>query len=190
MKHIRLWNRKAIGCGLVSGAALFGLALLGGNGIPVCAAAAIGGAVLGICFPELRAHHLRKKERQLYDLDMADYLTTVSLLLSSGLTIWDALRRALRDSNLKRPLYRDIRSVFEQYDSGRSTDLVDAFERMALACRVPSVSTFVCTVVQNYKKGSDEAAELFMDLARTCRNERRLIASRLADEATTLLLIP
>lgn len=169
---------------------LFALSVFGGNSWIFCLLMATGGGLSGFFLPFLWALRVRKKETRMITMDMADYLTSVSLLMTAGLTLWDALRRGLWGCNLRRPLFREISVAFDAYDQGNTLDQVEAFEEMAMRCRIPVVSTFVCALVQNYKKGSGEIAPLFMELAGTCRNERRTLASKLADEATTLLLIP
>ena len=161
-----------------------------GNSVPFTAVCSL---VLGMtCFflPVLLEKKKKKKELKLYEIDMADYLISVSLLLSSGVTLWDALRRGLIGADLKKPLYRDLARLFEGLDSGRYESPVEAFEEFAAACGSPAVSTLTAVIVQNYRKGSGEIAQLFGELSITSRNNRKYICMKLADEASTLLLIP
>ena len=123
-------------------------------------------------------------------MDMAEYLTCVSLLLTAGVSLWDALKRSLSEKDVRRPLYRELSGAFEQYEQGYVGDPVSAFQRMSERLCIPAISTFVCALVQNYKKGNQELAALFMELAVRSRTQRRDLATKLADEATTLLLIP
>lgn len=174
-------------CGLFI-AALLGIA--GGNSAAVTVLISAAGFVSGLFLPFVIKKRQKKKERRMYDLDMADYLVTVSLLLSSGLNIWDALKRGMEGFDIERPLFREIGEVFKGYESGALTDLADGFQNMSLKLRIPSVSTFVCAVIQNCRKGSGEISGLFMDMSNTYRSQRRITVSKMADEATTLLLIP
>jgi len=61
---------------------------------------------------------------------------------------------------------------------------------MASRCKDATVSTFVSLVVQNSRKGTAELADLLRLQAVNARNERRMVAKQLSDEAATLMLIP
>lgn len=173
--------------GLMAGAIL---SSLGGNGTLFTAAVSLTGAAAGFFIEPALKRRKKKKELKMYEMDMADYLIGVSLLLSSGLTLWDSLRRGLSGADPKRPLFRDLIKLFEGVDAGRYRSPVEAFERFASECGSPQVSTLTQVIVQNYKKGSGEIAALFGELSVSARNNRKYICMKLADEATTLLLIP
>ena len=61
---------------------------------------------------------------------------------------------------------------------------------MAARCGDASVSTFVSLVLQNSRKGSTELASLLRLQAVNQRTERKALAKQMADEASTLMLIP
>jgi hypothetical protein len=61
---------------------------------------------------------------------------------------------------------------------------------MAVKCSDSTVSTFVSLIVQNSRKGTDELAELLRIQAVNARSERRMLAKQLAEEASTLMLLP
>ena len=169
---------------------LLGLSLVAGNSFRFAVLAACMGGCVGFFLPRMIVARKRKRVLRMITMDLADYLTSVSLLLAAGLTLWEALRRSLAGNDLKRPLFGEIAGAFDAYDRGNTLDQVEAFEKMAVRLSAPAISTFVCALVQNHKKGSDEVAALLMDLSVQCRNERRMLAVKLSDEATTLLLIP
>ena len=166
------------------------LCFIGGNSWIFSVCMALVGGIAGFLLPLWQTSRRKRKENRMITLDMAEYLTAVSLLLSAGISLWDAMRRGLLGRDLKRPLYREISGAFEQYAQGRVSDPVSAFQRMSEALCVPAISTFVCALVQNYKKGNHELAALFMELAVRSRSQRRDLATKMADEATTLLLLP
>ncbi len=182
--------RKSYGTAMAAGGCMLILCLIGRNSIGFCVGMTIVGGTAGFLFPLWQASRKKRKESRLITMDMAEYLTAVSLLLTAGIPLWDALRRGLSGQDLRRPLYREIAGAFEQYEQGHISDPVGAFQRMSERIRIPVVSTFVCALVQNYKKGNNELAGLFMELAVRSRIQRRDLATKLADEATTLLLIP
>ena len=169
---------------------LLSLSLIAGHSLKFTVLAACGGGTVGFFLPRMMVARKRKRIIRMITMDLADYLTSVSLLLTAGLTLWEALRRSLAGNDLSRPLFGEISDAFDAYDRGNTLDQVEAFEKMAARLSVPAISTFVCALVQNHKKGNDEVAALLMDLSVQCRNERRMLAVKLSDEATTLLLIP
>ncbi|MBO4326539.1 MAG: hypothetical protein J5950_04645 [Clostridia bacterium] len=173
--------------GALIGAAISSLA---GNSTAFTAVCALAAGTAGLFLPPALIRRKHKKDLKLYEIDMADYLIGVSLLLSSGLTLWDSLRRGLYGMNLKKPLYRDLSKLFDGIDMGKYESPVEAFEEFAAWCGSPAVSTLTAVIVQNYKKGSGEVAALLSELSVTARNNRKYICMKLADEATTLLIIP
>jgi len=146
--------------------------------------------VFGFFLPDISTRIKRNKESRMYDIDMADYLTNVAMLLTSGLTLWESLKRGTDGTDIKRPLYRELHKAFEKLDKGVVTDPVTAFEQMAAEVGVPSVSMLAGVVAQNYRKGAGEVAMLMQDFAVSSRANRKNVCMKLADEATTLLLIP
>lgn len=169
---------------------LFVLSYAAGNRWLFCVFMGLLGCICGCLLPIVLERRRKKQMTRMITMDMAAYLTSVSLLMTAGLTLWGALRRALEGIDCKRPLFREISAAFDAYDHGNTLDQVEAFETMSARLSIPAMSTFVCALVQNYKKGSDEVATLFMELAGRCRDERRTLAGKMADEATTLLLLP
>lgn len=182
--------RKSYKSAILAGGALLLLSILGRNSVFFCVGMTLAGSVLGFLFPLWQQGRKKRKESRMMTMDMAEYLTAVSLLLSAGISLWDALKRGLLGKDVRRPLYRELAHVFEQYEQGRVSDPVSAFQRMSERLCIPVISTFVCALVQNYKKGNNELAGLFMELAVRSRTQRRDLATKLADEATTLLLLP
>ena len=182
--------RKSYGTAALVGGCMLTICLLGGNSVAFCIGMTIVGGVAGFVFPLWQASKVKRKESRMITMDMAEYLTAVSLLLTAGIPLWEALHRGLVGRDPKRPLYRELGRAFEQYEQDRLSDPVGVFQGMSERLQIPAVSTFVCALVQNYKKGNNELAVLFMDLAVQSRTQRRDLAGKLADEATTLLLLP
>ena len=182
--------KKSYGMALGVGAFMLVLCLFAGNTLGFCVVMALIGSIAGFFFPLWQASRKKQRESRMIAMDMTEYLTSVSLLLTAGVSLWDALKRSLSGKDVRRPLYRELSGVFEQYEQRYTGDPVSAFQRMSEKLCIPAVSTFVCALVQNYRKGNQELAALFMELAGRSRTQRRDIATKLADEATTLLLIP
>ena len=176
----------ALLCCIGAGAA----ALLAGNKLPFSALCGLICGGLGLILYRLSQKRRRKKELDMYEIDMADYLTGVALLLYAGLNLWDSMRRALQGSDLRRPLYRDLGLMFDGIDNGKYDSPVDAVEQLATERGSPALSMLAGAVVQNYKKGAGEIAALFQELSVTARSNRKYLCMKLADEATTLLLLP
>ena len=171
-------------------AAGYALSYAAGNTRLFSAVCGIALGAAGFFAPVFIERRRKKKELRMYEIDMADYLIGVTLLLSSGLTLWDSLNRGLTGADLKKPLYRDIALLFDGIENGKYESPVEAFETFASVRGSPSVSTLTAVIVQNYKKGSGEIAELFYELSMSARSNRKYLCMKLADEASTLLLIP
>ena len=173
-----------------AGAASFILAFIGGNGFLLSVLFGVLGAALFALLKVFSEKKRRSRESVLIEMDMSDYLTTVAMLLMSGTMIWDAMRRAAQGHDPSRPLYRELGKTFDEIDQSRSSDPVLAFEKLADRCGTPSVSMLSGIIIQNYKKGTGEIANLMNELSVSFRESRKLVCNKLADEASTLLLIP
>ena len=183
-------RKKKIFFSLAGGMLGMLLGISGKNTVPVIIVLSVFAAITGVFVPDITDKVKKSREAKMYDIDMADYLTNVSMLLASGLTLWDAMRRSIEGADIRRPLYRELNKAFERMDKGIVTDPVTAFEQMAAEINAPTVSMLSGIVSQNYRKGSGEVAVLMQDYAVTSRANRRNVCIKLADEATTLLLIP
>lgn len=151
--------------------------------------------VLIACFtflPESVIKNRIKVLRLSFGIDMPDFLENMALLLDAGQNLWEAIERAAianeDDNSLYGEIYRTIKEIKGR--GGSEKDPCEAFSEMAKRCSSSQVSSFVSLIVQNSRKGSSELVEIIRIQSAICRNERKNMAKKLGEEATTLMLIP
>lgn len=125
-------------------------------------------------------------------LELAEILERMAVLLDAGVTLWNATVIVSDGSGATGAFEEELRCAVRRFqgDSGYYYDPEAAFEEMAVKCSDSTVSTFVSLIVQNSRKGTDELAELLRIQAVNARSERRMLAKQLAEEASTLMLLP
>lgn len=133
-----------------------------------------------------------KDRRRQMRLELAEILERMAVLLDAGVTLWNATVIVSDGSGATGAFEEELRCAVRRFqgDSGYYYDPEAAFEEMAVKCSDSTVSTFVSLIVQNSRKGTDELAELLRIQAVNARSERRMLAKQLAEEASTLMLLP
>ncbi len=125
-------------------------------------------------------------------LELSELLDRLAVLLDAGVTLWNSIvivsENSVSGGAFEAELKKTVNAFYSQ--DGYYFDPESAFEEMALRCDDATVSTFVSLIVQNSRKGTSELAELLRIQAVNSRNERRMLAKQLSDEASTLMLIP
>ncbi len=152
------------------------------------------GIPLGIIgFSEYSVFDKAKKKQRKLRLGLADLAERLAVLLDAGVNVWSALVDV--SSMMKEQdgaLGNELRMAVNDYcgANGYYYSPEEALENMAARCGDASVSTFVSLVLQNSRKGSSELASLLRLQAVNQRSERKALAKQMADEASTLMLIP
>ena len=125
-------------------------------------------------------------------LELAAILDRMAVLLDAGVTLWNSVVLVCEDSDSGGAFEEELKLTVGRFSgsSGYYFAPEAAFEEMAVRCADATVSTFVSLVVQNSRKGTEELAELLRIHAVNARNERRVLAKQLAEEASTLMLLP
>ncbi len=147
-------------------------------------------SAVGWFFPRLADKKNAYRVKRSYELDLPDFMDTTAMLLDTGMPLWKTIETAASLRTKETPLYIQFNLTFSELHRGIVKEPIQALERMSMRCGAPAVSGFVSVVIQNYRKGNGELAELFYSRAMIYRNERRNIARRMAEEASTLLLLP
>lgn len=124
--------------------------------------------------------------------ELSEILDRLAVLLDAGVTLWNAVsivsEREISGGAFEEELKRTVNGFMSA--DGYFFEPESAFEELSARCNDAAVSTFVSLIVQNSRKGTGELAELLRIQAVNARNERRLLAKQLSDEASTLMLIP
>lgn len=121
-------------------------------------------------------------------IDLPSFLNTLSLLLGAGLSYSAAVQKIISEDQAKRPLYRELQATLSEIQSGKPMSL--AYEGFARRCRVPEVTRFVSTVLQNLSRGSSDLARVLCLLSQECWQKRKDIARKQGEEASSKLVFP
>lgn len=181
-------NRKIIY--ILCGGFFFAVSLMMKENIAFCIVMGIGAYILSFAADKVV---IQKKDKQLnrsYEMDLPDLMIHIAMFTEAGLGIQEAIERAVCSGEKRKPLYSDLRGIFEKIRRGNTKDFITGLEELADIRKSPVLSNFCITVVQNIRKGSRELSDLFLAQAQLQRNERRRLAGKLAEEAATLLIIP
>lgn len=186
---LRKINKKIIygACGFF---VLLVLMILGGNKPLLCIVAGAFGGVMGYFAEDIVKRRKVARLRRSYDMQIPDLLVDVAMLMESGLNVWEAICRSCATGDKKKPLYAALDKAVKSVEKGICSDYCVALENMAQECRCTSVTNFVSLVVQNSRKGNDMIIQVLVNSASFYRSERKNTATKLAGEATTLMLLP
>lgn len=121
-------------------------------------------------------------------IDFPEVLNKLTLLINAGMTISRAWEKVVVDSKKKSPLYYEISIVMRDIKSGKPER--EAYEEFAKRCRMPEVTKFVALLLQNIRRGGQELVSLMRVLSAECWEERKSIARRLGEEASTKMILP
>ena len=121
-------------------------------------------------------------------MEFPELLSKLILLVNAGLSVSGAIRKIVKDSRKISPLYIELAMTINEINSGKSE--IQSYEDFAKRCRQPEVTMFTGTLIQNLRKGNDELIPILRLQANTCWENRKNIARKLGEEASTKLLLP
>ncbi|MCX7745770.1 MAG: type II secretion system F family protein [Clostridia bacterium] len=129
-----------------------------------------------------------KERRRNIQIEFTEFLNKLILLVDAGLTVPAAIQKIIRDNKKENPLYTELGIANNEISAGKPEG--QAYEDFARRCRVQDVTMFVATLLQNLRKGNDELIPILRVQANTCWENRKNIARKLGEEASTKLLLP
>lgn len=144
--------------------------------------------LLMFLLPDYELNKALQKRRQVIILEFPDFLNKITLLINAGMTLPRAWDKIAHDNRIKSLFYGEVERVTIEIEGGMS--IYQAYENFALRCRDPQVIRFVTAVLQNLRKGNDELVHLLKLQTNECFENRKHIARRLGEEASTKLLLP
>ena len=129
--------------------------------------------------------------------NFTEVIKRILFIKHGGLSVPMAFGKDFADSwscvnigDKKKPLYSALYKAIISVEKGICADYCIALEQMAEECRCACVSNFVSLVVQNSRKGNSFIVQILINSASFYRSERKNTATKLAGEATTLMLLP
>ena len=164
------------------------LALSSGNTLGLSIFICLGVLISSLIVPDILVANKLKKLQRTYNLEIPDFLDRIALMLDAGLNLWTAFERAVEIKLENGPLYNELRYVLKEINKGVNS--LQALENMSVRCNTLAISSFVSIIIQNSKKGAGELTTILRMQSSICRSERKNIARKMGEEATTLMLLP
>lgn len=159
--------------------------------------------LLGVCIagmlPLIEKSHQREaqeKRRQELEMEYAEVVSKLSVLLSAGMTLQRAWKKIALSYEQKRkrnevklmPAYEEMLVVCHELESGRGEE--SAYERFGQRCGQSNYRKLGNILAQNLRKGNRGIVELLEKEAENSFEERKQMAKRYGEEAATKLLLP
>ncbi|MHB9094692.1 MAG: type II secretion system F family protein [Eubacteriales bacterium] len=132
----------------------------------------------------------KKLENRKRDIltDLPEFINTLALLINAGLPFTGAIQKIVRDGDLLRPWYRELNFLMADVSAGKP--ISQAYEDLAQRCRIPEITRFVSTVLQNLNRGSSDMVNVLRVLAQEAWEKRKDIAKKRGEEASSKLVLP
>lgn len=121
-------------------------------------------------------------------IDFPEFLNKLVLLVNAGQTVSAAVQKIVRDSSIKSPLYKELAVTLNEISAGIPE--LQAFENFAKRCRTHDASMFAATLIQNLRKGNASLIPVLRLQAAAGWDNRRNLAKKLGEEASTKLIFP
>lgn len=128
---------------------------------------------------------------------MRDYPEIVSkmvLLLGAGMTVRNAWKKVVTDYTRQKKViglhkaYEEMTAVFHEIQSGVTE--AEGYEHFGKRCGLPQYLKLGALLSQNLKKGTGGLTELLKTEAAQAFEERKNLARKIGEEASTKLLVP
>jgi len=134
---------------------------------------------------------LKKKveeRRYLLKRGLPDFISRLVLLVEAGMTLSRGFEIAARNVEKNSPLFYEISKTCNEMNNGVTES--QAYEQLAVRCRIIEVARFSSMLIQNLRKGNSELASLLRMVSSECWNARKAHAKKRGEEAAAKMLIP
>lgn len=128
------------------------------------------------------------KRRRTLQYELPDFINKLILLINSGMTVSQAIRKILKHNQKSSPLYDELMIVMLDIQGGRTEQ--QSLEAFAERCHISEATKFVSVVLQNIRKGNAELVMVLRLQSHEFWEIRKNIARQLGEEASTKLLFP
>ncbi len=149
----------------------------------------MGVLVAGLFFlPDYELGKRVKRRRLLLQIEFPEFINKITLLISAGMTVQQAIEKIVRDNKRISPLYQELSACLIDIRSGKPIYL--SYENFARRCGIPEITKFIAVILQNMKRGNAELVYVLRIQGHECWEMRKHAARRLGEEASTKLLFP
>jgi tight adherence protein C len=135
-----------------------------------------------------------KRKRMEIQREFPDFITKFALLMSCGLTAYDAIRRILKEqqehdaAHSKNPLMVELDTAIREIDLGKGE--ATAYEDFGLRCRIPLAMKFSSALAQNLRRGSEDFTGLLRAQSKEAWEIRKSDVRAKGEQAATKLIFP
>lgn len=129
-----------------------------------------------------------KQRNQSILIELPEFINKVTLLVNAGLTLNAAVNKTVLEKSTTMALYKELKLVLNEVNNGK--EITRAYEEFALRCRVPEITRFVSTVLQNVNRGSNELVVALRLLGQESWDKRKDVARKQGEEAASKLVFP
>ena len=134
----------------------------------------------------LRIDNQLKKQSQLYLSEFPDAISTIALLVNSGMVLRDAWSQVAFSDD--KELYMQMRQVTEDTNNGVSES--DALYKFGLRCATPEIKKFTALIIQGLEKGNRDLANVLRNQSSELWEMKRQNVLQQGQLAASKLLIP
>lgn len=146
---------------------------------------AVACGALYVYFTSLPASKVKKRSQKLL-LEFPNAVSTIALLVNSGMILREAWREVSLSNESE--LYLEMRKVNEEMDNGVSE--IDALYNFANRCVTPEIKKFTSFIVQGLEKGSKDLAFALKNQTDELWEIKRQNTLRQGELASSKLMIP
>ena len=134
----------------------------------------------------LRIDNQLKKQSFLYLSEFPDAVSTIALLVNSGMVLRDAWSQVAYSDD--KELYMQMRQVTEDTNNGISE--TDALYKFGIRCATPEIKKFTALIIQGLEKGNRDLAILLRNQSSELWEMKRQSVLQQGQLASSKLLIP
>lgn len=144
--------------------------------------------ILAFYYPDRVLSEGIKKRNFSIQYEFPDFLNKLVLLVNAGMTVHRAWEKIVQDRKEMTPLYKELNTTYLEIKNGKPE--IVAYEDFARRCRVKEITRFIAAIIQNMRKGNSELVTLLKLQSNECWQQRKNMARRLGEEASTKLVFP
>ena len=156
----------------------------------------LGIAATGLTWCLIRRQGQKEDEKRKIQMvqDYPEIVNKLRLLLGAGMTIKNAWKKIVTDYEKKKEkcgerfAYEEMLITYREMQSGVTE--AESYERFGRRCGIPSYLKLGAILSQNLRKGTRGVAEIMQMEAIQAFEERKALAKRRGEEASTKLLVP
>ncbi|MEG2821650.1 MAG: hypothetical protein RR869_03295 [Lachnospiraceae bacterium] len=163
------------------------------RGYVVLALGGVGAGLL-LLLKKQKEYKKRQERRQQMMLDYPEIVNKFMLLLGAGMTVKNAWKKIVSDYAEQREIlgmryaYEEMNQTLRQMQGGVTE--AESYERFGKRCGLQPYLKLGALLSQNLRKGTKGLSDLLQLEAIQAFEERKNLAKRLGEEASTKLLVP